>query len=139
MTDFVHITGEARSSDAAFASAITAAYRAAFEKAGAAVKDSGGATAQVKFNAKVAYPPFKLPEDSPALKHAKRAAESVGLKPDVVFSNGGLDANWLVKHGIPTVTIGAGQNEVHTVDEFVDVPEFLNGCRLAVALATLEG
>ena len=139
VTDFVHITGEARSSDAAFASAITAAYRAAFEKAGAAVKDSGGATAQVKFNAKVAYPPFKLPEDSPALKHAKRAAESVGLKPDVVFSNGGLDANWLVKHGIPTVTIGAGQNEVHTVDEFVDVPEFLNGCRLAVALATLEG
>ena len=138
VTDYVHITGEARSSDAAFASAITAAYRDAFEKAGAAVKDSGGATAQVKFTAKVSYPPFKLSEESPALRHAKRAAESVGLKPDVVFSNGGLDANWLVKHGIPTVTIGAGQNEVHTVNEFVDVPEYLNGCRLAVALATLE-
>lgn len=139
VTDYVHITGEARSSDAAFASAITAAYRDAFEKAGAAVKDSGGATAQVKFSANVSYPPFKLPEDSAALTHAKRAADSVGLKADVVFSNGGLDANWLVKHGIPTVTIGAGQNEVHTVNEFVDVPEFLNGCRLGVALATLDG
>lgn len=139
VTDYVHITGEARSSDAKFASIITAAYREAFEKAGASVKDSGGETAKVKFNAVVSYPPFKLSEDSPALKHAKRAAESIGMTPSVVFSNGGLDANWLVKHGIPTVTIGAGQNEVHTVKEFVDVPEFINGCRLAVALATLEG
>ncbi|HEY0234675.1 MAG TPA: M20/M25/M40 family metallo-hydrolase [Afipia sp.] len=139
VTDYVHVTGEARSSDAKFASAITAAYREAFEKAGATVKDSGGESAKVKFSAAVSYPPFKISEDSPALKHAKRAAESIGLTPSVVFSNGGLDANWLVKHGIPTVTIGAGQNEVHTIKEFVDVPEFVNGCRLAVALATLEG
>lgn len=139
VTDYVHITGEARSSDAKFASAITAGYREAFEKARATIKDSSGETAKVEFSAKVSYPPFKLSEDSPALKHAKLAAESIGLKPSVVFSNGGLDANWLVKHGVPTITIGAGQNEVHTVKEFVDVPEFVNGCRLAVALATLEG
>jgi tripeptide aminopeptidase len=45
----------------------------------------------------------------------------------------------LVKHGLPTLTIGAGQNEVHTVKEYVDLAEFGNGCRLAVALATVEG
>ena len=72
------------------------------------------------------------------MKHAKRAVEPLGLEPIPLFSNGGLDANWLVKHGLPTVTFGAGQNEVHTVHEFVDLPEFANGCRLAVALATLE-
>jgi tripeptide aminopeptidase len=51
-----------------------------------------------------------------------------------------LDANWFVKHGLPTVTIGSGQYEIHTVKECVDLPEFANGCRLAVALAlaTLE-
>ena len=58
---------------------------------------------------------------------------------DDVFSNGGLDANWLDKHGVPTVTIGAGQYEIHTVKEYVDLPEFAEGCRLAVALATLDG
>ena len=58
---------------------------------------------------------------------------------DDLFSNGGLDANWLDKHGVPTVTIGAGQYEIHTVKEYVDLPEFANGCRLAVALATLDG
>jgi len=48
----------------------------------------------------------------------------------------GLDANWLVRHGIPTVTFGAGQNNVHTVDEYVNLDDYLEGCRFALALAT---
>jgi tripeptide aminopeptidase len=48
------------------------------------------------------------------------------------------DANGFDKHGVPTVTIGAGQYEIHTVNEYGDLPELANGCRLAVALATLE-
>lgn len=138
VTDYVHILGEARSLDAAFAARIAAAYGEAFKKAQAEVKDAGGATAEVKFEAKAAYPPFKLEEDAPAVKHARKAAESIGLKPTTMLSNGGLDANWLVKHGVPTVTFGAGQAEIHTVDEYVDLPEFFQGCRMAVALATLE-
>jgi tripeptide aminopeptidase len=50
--------------------------------------------------------------------------------------HGGLDTNWLDKHGVPTVTIGAGQYEIHTVNEYVDLPEYAQGCRLAVLLAT---
>jgi len=138
VTDFVHIKGEARSPDLAFAHAIADGFRAAFEKAKAEVKDADGGTAEVKFEASHAYPPFKLADDAPAVRHALRAAESIGLKPTTVFSNGGLDANWLVKHGLPTVTFGAGQNEVHTVREYVDLAEFANGCRLAVALAARE-
>jgi tripeptide aminopeptidase len=137
VTDYVHIKGEARSSDAAFASTIAAGFQTAFKKAQAEVKDADGAIAEIKFETSHAYPPFKLPEDAPAVRHAIRAAESIGMKPTSLFSNGGLDANWLVKHGLPTVTIGSGQYEVHTVKEYVDLPEFANGCRLAVALATL--
>ena len=139
VTDYVHIKGEARSPSAEFATKIAEAYREVFAKAQKEVKDADGATAEVKFTAKTAYPPFKLADDSPAVKHAKKAAESIGLKPTTLFSNGGLDANWFDKHGVPTVTIGCGQFEIHTVKEYVDLPEFLQGCRLAVALATLEG
>jgi tripeptide aminopeptidase len=139
VTDYVHIKGEARSPDLAFAHAITEGFRAAFQKAQAEITDTDGGTAEVKFEASHAYPPFNLANDTPAVRHAIRAAESIGMKPTTVFSNGGLDANWLVKHGLPTVSFGAGQNEVHTVKEYVDLPEFANGCRLAVALATLEG
>jgi tripeptide aminopeptidase len=139
VTDYVHIKGEARSSDAAFAAAIATAYREAFAKAQAEVKDANGATAEVTFKSEPSYPPFKLDDDAPAVRHAKRAVESLGLKPTTMFSNGGLDANWLDKHGVPTVTFGAGQYDPHTVNEYVDLAEFANGCRLAVALATLEG
>ena len=138
VTDYVHLVGEARSPEAKFASAICQGYREAFAKAQAAVKDDGGQTAEMKFTSKPSYPPFNVPDDHAAVKLAKKAVESLGLKPATIFSNGGLDANWLDKHGVPTVTIGAGQYEIHTIKEYVDVPEFLQGCRLAVALATLE-
>lgn len=137
VTDYVYIKGEARSPDEAFASAICQGYREAFANAQAEVTDAGGDTAKVKFSSKPSYPPFELPDDSPAVVRAKRAVESIGLAPTTVFSNGGLDANWLVRHGVPTVTIGAGQYEIHTIKEYVDLPEFAQGCRLAVALATM--
>jgi tripeptide aminopeptidase len=138
VTDYVRIKGEARSPEVAFATAICNAYCDAFAKAQAEVTDADGATADVKFHSTPSYPSFKLDEDSPAVLHAKRAVESLGLEPTTQYSNGGLDANWLVKHGVPTVTIGAGQYEIHTVNEYADLPEFAQGCRLAVALATLE-
>jgi tripeptide aminopeptidase len=138
VTDYVHIKGEARSVDLAFAHAITEGFREAFGKAKAEVKNADGETAGVKFEASHAYPPFQLSDDAPVVRRAVLAAEAIGMKPTTVFSNGGLDANWLIKHGLPTVTIGAGQYEVHTVKEYVHLPEFANGCRLALALATHE-
>ena len=66
---------------------------------------------------------------------AAPSQKGAGWQPTLRLTNGGLDANWMVRHGIPTVTFGAGQNDIHTVKEWVDVPEFLEGCRLAVALA----
>lgn len=139
VTDYVHIVGEARSPEVTFATTICEGYREAFAKAKSEVKDAGGETADVKFTSKPSYPSFNVPDDAPAVQHAKKAAQSIGLKPTTLFSNGGLDANWLDKHGVPTVTIGAGQYEIHTVKEYVNLPEFAQGCRLAIALATLEG
>lgn len=139
VTDYVHILGEARSLDAAFAVRIAKGYRDAFSKAQAEVRDADGAMAEVTFDAKTAYPPFSLGEDSAAVRRAIEAAKSIGLKPFTVLGNGGLDANWLVEHGVPTVTFGAGQAEIHTINEYVDLLEFAEGCRMAVALATLEG
>jgi tripeptide aminopeptidase len=48
----------------------------------------------------------------------------------------GLDANWMVRHGIPTVTFGAGQNEAHTIDEWINLDEYNRACALAIRLAT---
>jgi tripeptide aminopeptidase len=138
VTDFVRVTGESRSHDLAFASAITAAYRAAFEKAAGQVKDDQGATAQVQFESKLDYYPFRLSESEAVYQHAQKAIAGLGWESISRIANGGLDANWLVRHGIPTVTLGAGQNEIHTTQEFVDLAEFERGCQVALALATLQ-
>lgn len=139
VTDYVHLLGESRSHDARFAKAITAAYKAAFRSAASQVRDDKGRRAKVDFKARLDYYPFRLSDDDAVVKHAERAIQSCGRKPTVKVANGGLDANWIVRHGVPTVTMGAGQNEIHTVDEFVDLSEFAAGCRLAVVLATLGG
>ena len=72
------------------------------------------------------------------VRRAIRAAESIGLTPTLKVGNGGLDANWLVRHRIPTVTFGAGQHNIHTQEEYVDVKMYVDGCRMALALAVTE-
>lgn len=138
VTDYAWLKGEARSPDAAFAADIAEGYRAAFEKAAAEVPDHEGDTAKVTFSHVTAYPPFRLDENEAVVRRADAALGILGIAPVHVFSNGGLDANWLDKAGIPTVTISAGQAEIHTVKEYVNVPEYVIGCRLAVLLATLS-
>jgi tripeptide aminopeptidase len=139
VTDYAHLRGESRSHDSRFAKEITRAYKEAFQNAAGKVTDDRGRKAKVKFASRLDYYPFRLADDAPVVKHARAAAERIGLKPALRVGNGGLDANWLVRHGIPTITIGAGQNNIHTVEEFVDLGLFADGCRLAVALAMLEG
>jgi tripeptide aminopeptidase len=102
------------------------------------VKDHEGQTAEVTFSHQTSYPPFKLAEDSPVVKRAIKALQMLGIEANCLFSNGGLDANWLDKHGIPTITIGAGQAEIHTIKEYVNLAEYEKGCRLGILMATLE-
>jgi len=139
VTDYVYLKGEARSPEMTFAAEIVEAYRQAFTHAAESVKDDTGESAQVKFASAPAYPSFRIPEDAPVVAHAKKAAESIGLTPTTLFSNGGLDANWFAEHGLQSVTLGAGQYEIHTVKEYVNLDEFAQGCRLAVALAIWQG
>lgn len=138
VTDYVYIRGEARSPEAAFATKIANGYREAFAKAQGEVKDHEGATAEVKFSQKPAYPPFELAKDAPVVKRAAKALNMLGMEPNYLFSNGGLDANWFDKHGVPTITIGAGQAEIHTIKEYVNLTEYEKGCRLGILMATLE-
>ncbi|CAH0342737.1 M20/M25/M40 family metallo-hydrolase [Rhizobium sp. CECT 9324] len=138
VTDYAFIKGEARSPESSFALKIAEGYKQAFAKAQSEVTDHEGDTAKVNFTHKASYPPFELGKNTPIVKRAAKAMQILGIEPVYIFSNGGLDANWLDKHGVPTITIGAGQAEIHTIKEYVNLPEFEKGCRLGVLLATLE-
>ena len=136
VTDYLKVWGESRSHDASFCREITAAYKAAFLSSAAAVTDGQGKAGSVRFTAQTAYHPFRMRDNAPVVRRAMAAVAAQGLSPRIRVANGGLDANCMVRHGIPTVTFGAGQNNAHTLDEWVDLTEFAAACRLALRLAT---
>lgn len=137
VTDYVKVRGESRSHDGKFFKEITAAYKQAFTDAAARVTNSDGKAGKVKFTAHTDYHPFRMKETLPVVKRAIEAVKATGLEPMIRAANGGLDANWMVRHGVPTVTFGAGQVDPHTVDEWVDLNEFDAACNLVVTLATM--
>lgn len=114
---------------------ITDAYRNAFETAASRVQADDGSIAEISFRTQLAYEPFRLEADLSCVQAALRAAKQAGYdSAECKVVNGGLDANWFFQHGIPAITFGAGQHNIHTVDEYIDVAEFLGGCRMGLAL-----
>ena len=79
-----------------------------------------------------------MKDSLPVVQRAAAAVSAGGGKPNIRVASGGLDANWMVRHGIPTVTFGAGQNEPHTIDEWINLDEYDRACALAVQLATMR-
>jgi tripeptide aminopeptidase len=135
VTDYVHVRGEARSHDMRFVRRIVGAYKEAFRSSATVVKDAKGRSAKIKFRSRRDYYPFRLRPGAPVVRHALEAARWAGIEATTRVTNGGLDANWLVRHGIPTITFGAGQRKAHTIEEYVEISDFLTGCKLALALA----
>lgn len=130
VTDFVRIKGECRSMDPHFMEELTQAYKVAFAEAALQVRDSDGNCAQVAFEAQTEYRPFTLPMDCPVISLFEESVRSMGKAPTLKDGRGGLDANWLFEHGVPSLTIGAGQNQIHAIGEWVDLEQYQGACDL---------
>jgi tripeptide aminopeptidase len=136
VTDRVVLQAEARSHDRKFRERIVREIERAFDKAAKEVRNVEGATGQVTIAGRLDYEAFALNLKEPSVQTAAKALAAEGLEPDYAIANGGLDANWLTAHGIATVTLGCGQNNIHTVDEWLDLDQFAAACRIARRLAT---
>ncbi len=129
--DHVEIAAEARSHDSDFRDRIASEFESAFVEAAAKVTSSDGTAVKAEVVRRVDYDSFKLEADSQPVAMARKAIEKLGVAPETTVSNGGVDANWIVKHGIPTVTLGCGQRNVHTKDEWLHLPDFYAACEIA--------
>jgi tripeptide aminopeptidase len=136
VTEHVELKAEARSHDPKFRKQIVQTIERAFKDAASQVKNAEGKTGKVKFEGRLDYEAFRLADDEPAVLAAEAAIAAQGLQPLRAVSNGGLDANWMTAHGIPTVTLGCGQNQIHTTSEFLDIAAFDHACQIALRLAT---
>jgi len=127
---------EARGHDPAFRDRIVRAIEKAFTAAARRIKTPSGRTGAVSFTGRLDYEAFLLEATEPCVVAATEAVRAGGLEPRLDVSNGGLDANWMVANGIPTVTLGCGQVDIHTTRERLDLRAFEHACRIALRLAT---
>ena len=135
VTDHLLIRAEARSHDSAFRERIVREMEKAFRRAAKQVKNADGTTGQVDFQGRLDYDSFRLKSNQPAVKAARAAVLAEQLAPELTVANGGLDANWLTARGLPTVTLGCGQRNIHTVNEQLDRADYQLARRIALRLA----
>ena len=136
VTPRLTLRAEARSHDPKFRSRIVKEFQHAFERAAKGLKNDVGKTGRVHFAADLKYESFRISDSEPVVEAAVAAVRAVGLNPEMRVTNGGLDANWLSARGLPTVTLGCGQQNVHTVDESLHIESYLNACQIGLLLAT---
>jgi tripeptide aminopeptidase len=136
VADQVNLRAEARSHDAKFRERIVAEIEKAFRKAVREVKNVAGKTGSVVFDGTLDYEAFQLNADDEVVETAARAVTAVGGQFLHYVANGGVDANWTNRHGIPTVTLGCGQVLPHMTTEALDIEQFHQAIRVAYQLAT---
>jgi tripeptide aminopeptidase len=136
VTDHVRLRAEARSHDLKFRGRIVREMERAFGRAARQVRNTAGRHGSVNIDGQLDYESFRLPRDEPCVVAAVAAVRAERQEPELAISNGGLDANWLTARGIPTVTLGCGQRNIHTAQEVLDIADFHLARRIALRLAT---
>ncbi|MGE4489742.1 MAG: M20/M25/M40 family metallo-hydrolase [Kiritimatiellales bacterium] len=136
--DCLKITGEWRSHNPKSLEKISNVWKKAFEKAARELKNNLGECGRVEFFTASDYRSFRLKNNEPVVKRFLKAAPMAGRRAYTEVICAGLDANILNEKGIPTITFDAGNHHAHDLNEYVDIPRYLEACRLSVALATMS-
>jgi tripeptide aminopeptidase len=136
VTPEVAVRAEARSHDPVFRRKIVRTIEQAFGKAARSVCNVDGVHGRVRIDGCLDYESFRLSDEEPCVGVAQAAIRHCDANPVLAVSDGGLDANWLTARGIPTVSLGCGQENGHTPAERLDLTEFQRACQIALCLAT---
>ena len=135
VTDHIYVRAEARSHNSSFRKRIVREIEKAFERSVKKVKNVQGERGSVEIEGFLDYDSFRLGMKEPCVRIAKSVIMSLGHDPISAIANGGLDANWITKHGIPTVSMGCGQLNAHMVTETLNLKEYLLACDIGLAIA----
>ncbi|MFA1821603.1 M20/M25/M40 family metallo-hydrolase [Virgibacillus oceani] len=119
VADHVEILAEARSLDPNKMDKQVQKMKEAFEQ----TAESYGGSAEV--TVQLMYPGYKQKAGDHLVEVASRAIKSIGRESKLVKSGGGSDANIIAGHGIPTVNLAVGYEEIHTTNERMPVEELV--------------
>ena len=136
------IEGEVRSHCPQRLASHTTAIFTAFQDAAASwpmPSGSGASRPSVKCEARFDYPAMLLHEHDPVVMRIRKAGIQSGRKLDFLVAGGGSDANFLNSYGLPTAIIATGMNNVHTVEEYLDLQDIISLTELLHAVVVIDG
>ncbi len=136
VTPWALIKAEARSDDPVFRKRILDEIIGAFEKAARQVHNIAQEHGRIDVQYHQDYESYKLSQTDPCVIAAAAAVQAVDGEVLYAHTTGGIDANWINAHDIPTVSLGAGQSNPHTTDEMLGLYDFQQACKIALHLAT---
>ena len=79
---------------------------------------------------------YTLTDDGPGMQRVKAAMRSLGLEPTTKPSGGGTDGNVFRRKGIDAVVVGMADHGMHTVREYVTIPDLVDAAHLCEAYLT---
>ena len=77
---------------------------------------------------------YNLSDDDPALARVKSALKSLGMTPTMQPSGGGTDGNVFRLNDISAVVVGMADHGMHTVREYVTIPDLVDAAHLCETL-----
>jgi tripeptide aminopeptidase len=81
---------------------------------------------------------YTLTDDDPATSRVKSTLRDLGLEPVMRPSGGGTDGNVFRLRGISAVVVGMADHSMHTVREYVTIPDLVDAAHLCEALLRLD-
>ncbi|MDZ4181880.1 MAG: M20/M25/M40 family metallo-hydrolase [Candidatus Cloacimonadaceae bacterium] len=84
------------------------------------------------------YAAFHIGEEQKVVQLALSALAKLGIRAKTSVGGGGSDANIFNGKGLPMIICGTGMNNVHTVDEDIEIAELERGASFIAALIRLH-
>lgn len=128
VTDSIKIYAEARSQVQEKMERQVESMREAVESA---CKENG---AEFEFISNIIYPAYSYGDDDEVVQIAQSAIRSIGATPRTFASGGGSDANVFNGHGIPTVNLAVGYEDIHTTNERIKADDVVKVTELVLAI-----
>ncbi len=85
--------------------------------------------ATIEEDLEVMFQMYNLDPEEEIVRLVTRVMRDMSLEPNIRPSGGGTDGNVMRLHGIESVVVGMSTNEMHTVDEYVVIPDLVNTAR----------
>lgn len=81
---------------------------------------------------------FKMKPDHKTIKAASEVLNSMNMKPILVDSGGGSDANIFHQKGIEVIVVGTGGWELHTTREYLVIPQMIQAAKFCEKIISLQ-